>query len=63
MITTTVRFPEELYQQLADYAKENDFSKNQVIKMALREYLRKKVAGEPHGDDGVPSLEPENTIL
>ena len=40
MVTTTVRFPESLYQQVADYAKENDFSKNQVIKMAVREFLR-----------------------
>ncbi len=40
MITTTVRFPESLYQQVEDYAKENDFSKNQVIKMAVREFLR-----------------------
>ena len=42
MVTTTIRFPEELYQQLSDYAKENDFSKNQVIKMAVREFLQKK---------------------
>ncbi len=45
MITTTVRFPESLYQQVADYAKENDFSKNQVIKMAVREFLRGKHFG------------------
>ena len=46
MVTTTIRFPEELYQQVSEYAKENDFSKNQVIKMAVREFLLKKGAGQ-----------------
>ncbi len=39
MVTTTVRFPDSLYQEVTDFAKENDFSKNQVIKIAVREFL------------------------
>ena len=42
MVTTTIRVPDGLYQQVSDYAEENDLSKNQVIKMAVREFLEKK---------------------
>lgn len=42
MVTTTIRFPDGLYQQLSDYAEENDLSKNHVIKMAVRELLERK---------------------
>lgn len=36
MKVITVRLPEELEKQLAEYAKKEDMSKNQVIKKALR---------------------------
>ena len=49
VVTTTVRFPEDLYQQVTDFAKENDLSKNQVIKMAVRQFLQKKSV-ESRGD-------------
>ncbi len=42
MVTTTIRFPDGLYQHVSEYAEENDFSKNQVIKMAVREFLEKR---------------------
>ena len=42
MVTTTIRFPDGLYQHVSDYAEENDLSKNQVIKMAVREFLERK---------------------
>ena len=42
MVTTTIRFPDGLYQQVSGYAEENDLSKNQVIKMAVREFLERK---------------------
>ena len=45
MVTTTVRFPEDLYQQVTDFARENDLSKNQVIKIAVRRFLQSKGAG------------------
>ena len=61
MVTTTVRFPEDLYRQVTEFAKENDFSKNQVIKMAVREFLqRKRVDG--HGDGGRSAGEQEASV-
>lgn len=42
MVTTTIRFPDGLYQHVSDYAEVNDLSKNQVIKMAVREFLERK---------------------
>ncbi len=42
MVTTTIRFPDRLYQQVSQYAEANDLSKNQVIKMAVREFLEGK---------------------
>ena len=41
MVTTTIRFPDGLYQQVSGYAEENDLSKNQVIKMAVRDFLKR----------------------
>lgn len=39
--TTTVRFPPDLAQALADYAKREDMSKNQAIKKAVRLLIEK----------------------
>lgn len=36
MKVITARLPEELEKQLTEYAKQEDMSKNQVIKKALR---------------------------
>lgn len=42
MKTTTVRMQLELNKQLEEYAKQNDLSKNQVVKLALRELFKKQ---------------------
>jgi predicted HicB family RNase H-like nuclease len=41
MRQTTVRLPDELYCELAKYAKENDLSWNQSVKKAVRELLNR----------------------
>ena len=40
--TTTVRLPDDLDRQLTERAKEEDLSKNQAIKAAVRKWLREK---------------------
>lgn len=42
MKTTTVRLPPELDKKLTEYAKEEELSKNQVVKKALRKLLDEK---------------------
>ncbi len=53
MVTSTIRFPDRLYQQVSEYAMENDLSKNQVIKMAVREFLELKGMDLTNKDDGL----------
>lgn len=36
------RVPDELHQQLTEYAKEHELSMNQVVKMALRLMMQDK---------------------
>lgn len=36
---TTLRLPVELDKRLTEYAKEKELSKNQVVKMAIRQWL------------------------
>ena len=40
--TTTVRLPDDLDRQLTERAKEEDLSKNQAIKAAVRRWLKDK---------------------
>lgn len=40
MKITTIRISDELNEKLVAYAKEKDLSKNQVMKIALRELLQ-----------------------
>lgn len=37
--TTTIRLPVDLDKELAEYAKEKELSKNQVIKKAIRKLI------------------------
>lgn len=39
MKTTTIRINEDLDKRLSIYAQQNDLSRNQVIKIALRKLL------------------------
>ena len=39
MIVTSLRLPDDLYEAMTNYAKEQELSKNQVVKMALRAFL------------------------
>lgn len=39
----TVRLPADLDEKLTERAKEEDMSKNQAIKAAVRKWLREKV--------------------
>lgn len=41
MKVTTIRLSDELYIALNEYAKTKELSKNQVVKLALREMLKK----------------------
>lgn len=45
MKNLTVRLPDELDQQLTGYAKQEDISKNQVIKKALRLLMKADTKG------------------
>ena len=40
--TTTIRLPDDLDRQLTERAKEEDLSKNQAIKAAVRKWLKEK---------------------
>ena len=39
MVITSLRLPDDVAEALATYAKEQELSKNQVVKMALRAFL------------------------
>lgn len=39
MVITSLRLPDDIAAALAKYAKEQELSKNQVVKMALRAFL------------------------
>ena len=39
MVSTSLRLPDDIYEALTRYAEEQELSKNQVIKMALRAFL------------------------
>lgn len=39
MVITSLRLPDDLYEAMTNYAKEQELSKNQVVKMALRAFL------------------------
>lgn len=43
MKITTIRLPLELDNQLTDYAKAKELSKNQVIKYAIRIFLKQAI--------------------
>ena len=45
MVTTSLRLPDDLYEALTNYAKEQELSKNQVIKLALRAFLGVRTDG------------------
>lgn len=49
MKVMTVRFPPDLAQALADYAKREDVSKNQAIKKAVRLLVNSKAAEKTRG--------------
>lgn len=52
MKTTTIRISEELDRCLTMYAKQNDLSRNQVIKIALRKLFNsKQLNGNQTGGD------------
>ncbi len=44
--TTTYRFPEELDNRLAKCAKERELSKNTIVKMAVKEFLRSEAKNQ-----------------
>ena len=46
MKVVTVRLPDDLNKQLAMFAKKKELSKNQVVKMAIRNWLKEKERGE-----------------
>lgn len=39
MVSTSLRLPDDIYEALTRYAEEQELSKNQVVKMALRAFL------------------------
>ena len=39
MVITSLRLPDDIYQALTRYAEEQELSRNQVVKMALRAFL------------------------
>lgn len=39
MVTMSLRLPDDINEALTRYAKEQELSKNQVVKMALRAFL------------------------
>lgn len=39
MVITSLRLPDDLYEAMTNYAKEQELSKNQVVKMALWAFL------------------------
>lgn len=45
MVITSLRLPDDLYEALTNYAKEQELSKNQVIKLALRAFLGVRTDG------------------
>ena len=50
MKTTTIRIPQELDKKLTEYAKEQDLSKNQVVRLALKRlFLQDRMANKQGG--------------
>lgn len=45
MKVITARLPEKLDEQLTEYAKQEELSKNQVIKKAIRKLLNEEAKG------------------
>ena len=45
--TTTVRLDQDLDKKLAEYAKQEDLSKNQVVKRAIRKLVEQEGKDEP----------------
>ena len=45
MVSTSLRLPDDIYEALTRYAEEQELSKNQVIKLALRSFLGVRADG------------------
>ncbi len=45
-LTTAIRFPQELHQQLVVAADERDLSLNQLVVMAVRDYLPRLIPAD-----------------
>lgn len=45
MVSTSLRLPDDIYEALTCYAEEQELSKNQVIKLALRSFLGVRADG------------------
>ena len=45
MVITSLRLPDDIYEALTRYAEEQELSKNQVIKLALRSFLGVRTDG------------------
>lgn len=45
MVSTSLRLPDDIYEALTRYAEEQELSKNQVVKLALRSFLGVRTDG------------------